>query len=57
MVRLGWRQAATRLLLLDALVRSHMLFGAPVWAPKALNHVGAGRVGPLGRLCAFYRTA
>lgn len=53
----GWRQSATRLLLMDTLVRSHMVFGAPVWATRVIGRRGAGRTGVMGRLCALYRSA
>lgn len=45
------------MLLLDVLVRSHLIFGAPVWATKILQLIGAGRGGAFGKLCTLYRSA
>lgn len=37
LVSLGWRDRATRLVLLDAFVRSSLLYGAPVWGMGVLR--------------------
>jgi hypothetical protein len=51
-----WTTPWTRLLLHDVFVRTHMTFGAPVWAPRYLRAAAAApRDGPLGVLAAQYR--
>ena len=52
----GWRTVWTRLVLYDVMVRTHLTFAAPVWAPTYLR-LGevAPRGTPLGALAGLHR--
>ena len=52
---LGWRDRATRLLLLEAYVRSCLLFGSSVWGVEFLGSSPSVATASLGSLDVFYR--
>lgn len=52
----GWYRGGTKLLLIDTFVRSHLIYGAPVWGIRSGERIGGRLTGLLERLGAFYRS-